>query len=320
MFPADTEQLARRRRSRRDWRRLLEVRASGQRARSKARGSGRRSATRCRRTSPCGRPATTADLLERHAADLPMLFITSAVAVHARGRRASSPSRSRARDRRQVPALLALRHRRGDRRRLRRALRALRGRRGRRGCCRPLTRRAATSPAAAAAGAGAAGPLPPPAPAARSACSGGSASPSSSSIRSPRRSSARRCRCTTASTVIPGLRGPRARAQRGRGVRPAQQRSTIRTSGSVHHRAGAASALVGIAYYARHIRPEERLARARPVADPRRRGRQPDRSLRRATSSTSSTCTGATGISGRSTSPTRRSRSAPSWSSSTCCW
>ena len=120
----------------------------------------------------------------------------------------------------------------------------------------------------------------------------------------------RRSRCTRASTVIPGVLRPDARAQHRRGVRHAERcRLSVQDGGAGAGRRRARSS--ALALYAATLPADQRLARLGPGAHPRRRGRQPDRPASiRATWSTSSTSTGAAGTSGRSTSRTRPLRSA----------
>ena len=160
-FPAGRRRVARRRRSKRAGRALLEVRGRGQRARSKSRAQREDDRQRARRRTSRSRAA--GDPLARLLDDARG---RSADAVHRlvgrrRARRAGDALAvdGRARRRRQVSALLALRHRDGDGRRARGPVPALRGRGGRRRLLPPADDPAATprQPASAPAADGAGG-------------------------------------------------------------------------------------------------------------------------------------------------------------------
>ena len=315
LFPSDTERW-------RDadlearWPRLLDVRAAVNLA-LEARASGKRSATRSRRTSWCRPLATTADLLERYAADLPMFFITSAVTV----RRTAD--------------------RRADRRgRARRPAKNARGA----GASSPTRSPTATWPDSAAAArtrsearllrtSGDATPAvsTPALPASAEAAASGPPRTPSVLVAQPRRHRRRSdhqgdvravpAARTSSHTLVPGLIDFVHVPQRGRGVRALSTTIDHPVQVGLHDRysprwrSSASPTTPAISG------PKSGWRAGRPLADSRRRVRQPDRSAaRRATSSTSSTSTGAAGTSGRSTSPTRRLRSARFSSSSSCCW
>ena len=194
-FPRARDELAGRR-ARDEWQQLLDVRATVNAALEVARqqkeigsalGGARDVASGARRRSA-----------RRARADLPMLFITSAVDVHARARRRASRS-GRARAGRQVPALLAVRDRRGARRRDGRPVRALRGRHRRRGCLPAgdeSPRRRGRCAAGRRPGRRRSG-------LASSRCSGGSRLASSSADQITKALVDARCRCTSSRTIIP---------------------------------------------------------------------------------------------------------------------